>query len=184
MKKLIPVFLMAFLIIPDSELTAQDVESKKNIFGINPLGLLLNIYSGHYSKVINDGDAEINIPFFFWNEPFGTDDLSLIGLGGKYRIYKDGGNKGVFYGGGFSVFIISWDFTPLFSTAEENISATTYTPKVEVGYRINWDNGFTLAPNLDLGFTAGTVEASDGTEADFGSSGISWGIGFGAGWKF
>ena len=179
MKKLIPVFLMVFFIIPDSELSAQGADSKKNIFGINPLGLLLNIYSGHYSMILNDGDAEINVPFFFWINPLGADDVSLIGLGAKYRIYKDGGNKGVFYGGGFSVFVISWDYT-----TTENISATTYTPKVEVGYRINWDNGFTLAPNFDLGVTVGTVEASDGTKVEFGGSGLSPGIGFGAGWKF
>lgn len=171
-------------ILPYSKLSAQENGTYKHIFGVNPLGLLIKIYSGHYSHIINDGEAEINVPFFFWNEPFGADNLSLIGLGGKYRIYKEGGNKGVFYGAGISLFSISWDYTPFFSTTEENITAITITPKAEIGYRINWDNGFTLAPDLELGFTMGTVEASDGTEADFGSSGVSWGIGIGAAWRF
>ena len=167
------------LILPISKLSAQESKTYKHIYGINPFGLLINIYSGYYSSIMNDGDVEINIPFFYWNEPFGVDDLSLIGLGVKYRIYKEGDNKGVFYGGGISVFSISWDYT-----TTESISATTFTPKGEIGYRINWENGFTLAPDLELGYTIGTVEASDGTEADFGSAGMSWGIGIGAAWRF
>ena len=173
------------LILPISKLSAQESKTYKHIFGINPLGLLINIYSGHYSSIMNDGDEEINIPFFYWNEPLGVDDLSLIGLGAKYRMYKDGNNKGVFYGAGISVFSISWDYKPnFFSTEVENITATTFTPKAEIGYRINWENGFTLAPDFELGYTVGTVEASDGTEADFGSEGMSWGIGIGAAWRF
>lgn len=184
MKKMILLALLATVILPSSKLIAQKGGTYKHIFGINPLGLLINIYSGHYSHIIKDGEGEINVPFFYWNEPLGADDLSLIGLGGKYRIYKNGGNKGVFYGGGVSLFSISWDYTPFFSSTTESITATTITPKAEIGYRINWDNGFTLAPDIELGFTMGTVEASDGTEADFGSSGASWGIGIGAAWRF
>ena len=184
MKKVIVLAILVIFILPSSKLNAQESGTYKHIFGINPLGLLINIYSGYYSTIMNDGEVEINVPFFYWNEPLGVDDLSLIGLGAKYRIYKDGDNKGVFYGGGISIFSISWDYTPFFSSTTESISATTFTPKAEIGYRINWDNGFTLAPDLELGFTLGSVEASDGTEADFGSAGLSWGIGIGAGWRF
>lgn len=179
MKQNILFALLFILILPISKLSAQESKTYQHIFGINPLGLLINIYSGHYSSITRDGDVEINVPFFYWNEPLGADDLSLIGLGVKYRVYKNGANKGVFYGAGISVFSISWDYTPT-----ESISATTFTPKVEIGYRINWSNGFTLAPDLELGYTIGTVEASDGTKSGFGSAGLIWGIGFGAALRF
>ena len=179
MKKIILLVLLFMLILPISKLSAQGSKTYKHIFGINPLGLLFNIYSGHYSSILNDGDVEINVPFFYWKEPLYVKNLSLIGLGVKYRIYKDVDNRGVFYGAGISVFSLSWDYT-----TTESISATTFTPKGEIGYRINWENGFTLAPDLELGYTVGTVEASDGTKAGFGSAGLSWGIGFGAAWRF
>ena len=107
MKKTILLVLLFMLILPISKLSAQESKTYKHIYGINPFGLLINIYSGYYSSIMNDGDVEINIPFFYWNEPLGVDDLSLIGLGVKYRIYKDGDNRGVFYGGGISIFSIS-----------------------------------------------------------------------------
>ena len=103
MRKVIVLAILAIFILPDSKLSAQESGTYKNIVGINPLGIAFNIYSVHYSRIMNDGNAEINIPFFYWNEPFEFEGLSFIGLGAKYRIYKDGHNKGVFYGGGISI---------------------------------------------------------------------------------
>jgi len=158
---------------------SQDVPTKTKMFGVNPLGLVLNIYSGHYGQITNDGANELNFPFFFWKP---SDDLTMLGAGAKYRIYKDGKGKGAFYGGTINVMSISWDYEDYFST--ETITGVTFTPGGEVGYRWSWDNGFTIAPIIGGGYTIGKIEASDGTEAEFGSGGITWSLGIGLAYMF
>ena len=177
MKRIVIFFISFFVIVNIS--FAQEVQTKTKMFGVNPLGLLVNIYSGHYGQITNDGANELNIPFFFWKP---SDDLTMLGAGAKYRIYKDGKGKGVFYGGTINVMSISWDYEDYFST--ETITGVTFTPGGEVGYRWSWDNGFTIAPIIGGGLTIGKIEASDGTEAEFGSAGFAWSLGLGLAYMF
>ncbi|MCH7613379.1 MAG: hypothetical protein IIB95_02930 [Candidatus Marinimicrobia bacterium] len=175
--------LLLILLVSFSFIFAQESPAKTKLFGINPFGLLLNIYSGHYGMIINNGANELNFPFFYWQP---LDELTIIGGGAKYRIYKNGNGNGLFYGGTVSVMSISWDYETFdfdenfnLVTTTETITGVTFTPGGEAGYRWSWDNSFTLAPTLGAGFTIGKIEASDGSEADFGSSGLTWSIGIG-----
>ena len=177
MKKIIIPFIPLLIFANIS--FAQDVPTKTKMFGVNPLALVLNIYSGHYGQITNDGANELNFPFFFWKP---SDDLTILSAGAKYRIYKDGKGKGAFYGGTINVMSISWDYEDYFST--ETITGVTFTPGGEVGYRWSWDNGFTIAPIIGGGYTIGKIEASDGTEAEDGSDGITWSLGIGLAYMF
>lgn len=157
---------------------------KTNMIGLNPLGLLVNMYSGHYGKIIKDGGAEINVPFFYWSP---IDEMTFLGGGVKYRIYKDGNGKGVYYGGGIEFMSYSWDIETVnanWETDTETISGITFDPMGEVGYRWSWDNGWTVAPSLTLGYYTGTIEDSYGNESDYGSSGLSWGLTIGLAYMF
>ncbi|MBI5464237.1 MAG: hypothetical protein HY966_04710, partial [Ignavibacteriales bacterium] len=107
MKKILVVSLMLVL-VATSGAFAQKKFSENNYAGINPLGLLFKIYSGEYGRFINNGAAEINVPFFYWAP---TTDLTILGLGGSYRMYKDGNGEGIFYGGGLQFLSISWNYT-------------------------------------------------------------------------
>lgn len=176
MKKLTAVVMTLLLA---STFAFAQAPARTNIFGINPLGLVFNIYSGHFGKIIKDGANEVNIPFFYWSP---TDDMTILGGGLKYRIYKDGNGHGVFYGLGASVMSISWDYESwdfVNGTTTETVTGISFTPGGEVGYRWSWDSGFTLAPTISLGYTVGKIESEDGTEADYGSGGLSWGLGIG-----
>ena len=173
MKKLLIVATALVMIANIS--FAQESPAKTKLFGVNPFGLLINIYSGHYGMIINNGANELNFTFFYWKP---LDELTILSGGAKYRIYKDGNGKGIFYGGTVNVMTISWDYEPFFGPTE-TITGVAFTPGGEVGYRWSWDNSFTLAPSIGPGFTVGKIEASDGTEADFGSGGLSWSGGIG-----
>ncbi len=158
---------------------SQDGPQKTKMFGINPIGLLFHIYSGHFGVIINDGANEINVPFFYWHP---VDDITIIGLGAKYRFYKDKTGKGVFYGPLINVMNVKWTYDYLdenLNEQTEDINAFTFTPGAEVGYRWAWENGFTLAPTIGAGYTIGKVESSTGEEASYGSNGISWSLGLG-----
>ena len=178
--KQIVIFFISLLVIVNISF-AQEVQTKTKMFGVNPFGLLINIYSGHYGQITNDGANELNFPFFFWKP---TDELTMLGAGAKYRIYKDGKGKGAFYGGTINVMSISWEYEDYFSA--ETITGVTFTPGGEVGYRWSWDNGFTIAPIIGGGYTIGKIEASDGTEADIGigSAGFAWSLGLGLAYMF
>jgi len=175
MKKFTMVVLVGLMTLFSITVFAQ-VE-KTNMFGVNPLGLVFNIYSGHYGKIINDGANEVNIPFLYWTP---TDDLTILGVGAKYRFYKDENGEGVFYGGGFTVCRVDWEYDYyewIYKT--ESIKATTFLPQGEVGYRWSWDNGFTLAPSMSLGVIIGDVKSSTGEKAEYGGSGLAWDLGLG-----
>lgn len=177
MKKL--TVLVMLVLMSSTFAFAQGTPMKTNIFGINPLGLVFNIYSGHYGKIIKNGANEINIPFFYWSP---TDEFTIIGGGVSYRTYKDGNGRGAFYGLGVSVMSVSWEFDTIdagWNLTTEKVTGISFTPAAEVGYRWAWDNGFTLAPTISLGYSIGKIEADDGSEADYGSSGLAWGVGVG-----
>ena len=96
MKQIVILIISLFVIVNIS--FAQEVQTKTKMFGVNPFGLLINLYSGHYGQITNDGANEINFPFFFWKslspEDQPKDDITMLGAGAKYRIYKDGKGKG------------------------------------------------------------------------------------------
>jgi len=191
MKQIVILIISLFVIVNIS--FAQEVQTKTKMFGVNPFGLIINLYSGHYGQITNDGANELNFPFFFWKslspEDQPKDDITMLGAGAKYRIYKNGKGKGAFYGGTINVMSINWEYEyfDMFSGfATETITGVTFTPGGEVGYRWSWDNGFTFAPTIGGGYTIGKIEASDGTEADIGigSAGFAWSLGLGLAYMF
>jgi len=158
---------------------AKAYDGRTQMIGINPLGLLLNMYSGHYGMIIKDGDAELNFPFFYWS----PGDMTFVGGGAKYRIYKDHNGKGVYYGAGISFLSYSWDVTYWDGTSE-TVNGMTFNPNGELGYRWAWDNGWTVAPSLTLGYYTGKIEDSHGETASDGSNGLSWDLTFGLAYMF
>ena len=179
MKKAIIVTMLLLLVsMAFSQETAEGPQRTK-LFGINPFGLIFNIYSGHFGMIINDGANEINVPFFYWHP---VDEITILGLGAKYRFYKNKNGKQFFYGPALSVNSISWDYKTYDNNLDaktETVTGISFTPAAELGYRWAWNNGFTLAPTISAGYTVGKIEADDGTKIDYGGSGISWGLGLG-----
>lgn len=158
-----------------------DGPAKTNLIGINPLGLLLNMYMGEFGMIINDGENELNFPFFYWN-PL---DITMIGAGAKYRVYLDKNGTGIFYGGGVNIMSVSWSWSIL-GTEAETITGITVTPGVEIGYRWSWDNGFTVAPTIGAGFNIafGDMKNSLGTTSSYGATGLSYSLGIGLAYMF
>ena len=182
MKKIKLVVLMTMLL--GATLLNADTYGKQNYLGINPFGLIVNIYSGEYGRFLDaEGSTEINIPFYatIW------DNINAYGIGAKYRIYKDGNGEGVFYGGGLKLSMITWDWDWYngTSTVNEKVSWTTITPLGELGYRWSWANGWTIAPSLELGFDISTYDDTDnwGTPSN-GTSGLHWGLNLGVAYMF
>jgi len=186
MRKTVLICVAGCLLVSSIAL-AQEKFEKKNAFGVNPLGLLFKIYSGEYSRFLGTGESEVNVPFFYWAP---LDELTILGAGGKYRMYKDGNAEGIFYGGGLVFYSVSWDYTSTvfsgtgFRTQTESVTGITITPQLEGGYRWRWQSGFTLAPSLTLGYVIGSVKASDGSVSEFGSAGFSWGLNLGLAYMF
>ncbi len=182
MKKAILICVAGCLLVSSTALAQEKLE-KKNAIGVNPLGLLFKIYSGEYSRFLGTGESEVNVPFFWWAP---LDELTILGIGGKYRMYKDGNAEGIFYGGGLALYSVSWDYqTVTFTgTKTESVTGVTLTPQLEGGYRWRWQSGFTLAPSLTLGYVIGSVKSSDGTVSEYGSSGFSWGLNLGLAYMF
>lgn len=178
--------VVAVSLLTSSSVLAQTKFEKKNLFGVNPLGLVFKIYSGEYGRFLDDeGAVEVNVPFFYWAP---LDELTIFGLGAKYRMYKDKNGEGIFYGGGISFGSVSWDYETIslitFQTTTESVTAFVIGPEGEVGYRWRWENNLTLAPSLTLGYRLGRVEAADGTVPSTDPAGFSWGIGLGLAYMF
>ena len=121
--KQIVIFFISLLVIVNISF-AQEVQTKTKMFGVNPFGLLINIYSGHYGQITNDGANELNFPFFFWKP---TDELTMLGAGAKYRIYKDGKGKGAV---GFTVTNAAKDYIVLLKL--DGYSSVSYSGSVVV----------------------------------------------------
>ena len=185
MKK-IKLVVLATMLLGATMLNA-DTYGKQNSFGINPFGLIFNIYSGEYGRFLDaEGTTEINVPFYY----FGYEDFTALGLGAKYRIYKDGNGEGVFYGGGLTVDSWTWEFdyydTSTMQIETADASWLTITPLGELGFRWSWANGWTIAPSLELGFSVSTFEADndDWGSIDYGDQGLHWGLNLGIAYMF
>ena len=188
MKKIKLVVLVTMLL--GATMLSADTYGKQNSFGINPFGLIFNIYSGEYGRFLDaEGTTELNVPFFF----FTFEDFTAIGLGAKYRIYKDGNGEGVFYGGGLTVDSWTWEdvttdidltTTPWTYTVED-VTWLTITPLAELGYRWSWPSGWTIAPSLELGFKVSTFDGEDDWgDLDYGAQGLHWGLNLGIAYMF
>ena len=183
MKKIKLVVLVIMLL--GATMLNADTYGKQNYFGINPFLLIFNAYSGEYGRFLDaEGTTEINVPFYF----FSYGDFTAMGLGAKYRMYKDGNGEGVFYGGGLTVDSWTWEDWYLNTSGEwEDITWMTITPMGELGYRWSWANGWTIAPSIELGFGVSTFDAGDNTlisDPDYGAQGLDWGINLGVAYMF
>jgi hypothetical protein len=106
MKRLM-MTLFTMVVMAGGLATAEVAPQRTQWVGVNPLGLVFNIYSCHYGRYLKDGAADITIPFFYWHP---LDELTILGGGAKYHIYPDADGTGVFYGGGAQVGYVSWDY--------------------------------------------------------------------------
>jgi len=184
MKKILIV--AALLICAAFANLKADTFGKQNYAGINPFGLVFGMYSGEYGRFLDaKGAAEINVPFVFWK----YEDYMYVGLGAKYRMYKDKNGEGVFYGGGIYATSWSWDYKWPDSNSQwkdETASWFTVTPMAEAGYRWSWANGWTVAPSLELGYRIATADDKYNgiTVDDSYLSGFSWGLNVGLAYMF
>lgn len=182
MKKVLAVLVLGLLLVGS---TSAQVKPKPNVAGLNPLGLIFGIYSGEYSRFMDDGATEIHVPFFYWNP---ITDLTVLGLGAQYRMYLDKNGNGIFYGGGVRFGSVSWKASYFdantFQIKSETVSAIVFGPEGVAGYRWLWENGLTVAPSLTLGYNIGKVEDPTGGTPSTNPAGFQWGIGLGLGYNF
>ncbi|PID26868.1 MAG: hypothetical protein CR982_08060 [Candidatus Cloacimonadota bacterium] len=137
-----------------------EIYGKQNYVSINPFSLLFNIFSGEYGRFLDtQGKTEVNIPVYFFN----YDSFSGFGIGGKYRMYKDKNGEGIFYGGGLRFSSISWEyhFYEESNRKSDDISYIAFTPMGEAGYRWTWDNGWTISPSVELGYSISSFDDGD-----------------------
>ena len=175
MKKLLTM-VMAFMFFANISF-AQETPSKTKMFGVNPLGLITNIYSGHYGMIINDGASELNFPFFFWKTKIL--EQTILGGGIKYRIYKKRNGKGRFHAGTVHVTM---------SISQKSTTGTiknvTFTPGGETGYRWVFDSGFTLAPTIGLGLVIPGIVGTGYSDFSTPDGGFFWSLELGLAYLF
>ncbi len=158
MKKLI--LILAILISGMLINLKAELYGKNSYAGINPFGLVFGIYSGEVGHFLSQ-EAEINIPFYFVN--WSSANITSFGLGGKYRMYHDKNGEGIFYGGGLEFSFSSWegwkyDESGIYHGPKDDVSYMVITPLAEAGYRWTWENGWTIAPSLELGYSISTFD--------------------------
>ncbi|MEJ6950479.1 hypothetical protein [Natronospora cellulosivora (SeqCode)] len=167
-KKLILSILIIFLFTFNA--FADEAIEEKNIISINPIGLLINSYNGHYSRLLNDGKNELYIPFHLGVTTFLPEDEFSIGA--KYRYYLDENTQGVFYGVGFRT---GWRMMPYYG----GDLAFFITPTVQIGHRWIFDSQFTIAPTI-----SGGIPLSKGDIYPDKPGIILWRLGIGLGYMF
>ena len=163
-----------------SVLPAQDVQQftpKKVTIGIDLLPLIGGFANAQFGFLHNNGKNEVSIGGFTGQNP--DEDLGFVGIWPSYRLYPIGEGilKDIFLEGGFGVGFINWDYS------KEEVSAITFWPTVNLGYRLSWNFGLSVAPYVGGNYAIGKVEASDGTVKTFedgseltGSFGPSFGL--------
>lgn len=171
------VLLIVLALVAGSAMAQEQEAKKTHIFGVNPLLLLADVYYGHYGILTNEGRNEINLPFFFVAGAGGA-----YSIGPKYRWYTRGDWRGPFWGAGVDVGTVAFDWNQF-----DGIIAS---PKVELGYRWRWENGFTLAPVMVAKVPMGMArdwnsetELHTGEEK-FAVGGLHWSVGLGLAWMF
>ena len=176
-------FLLILFVLFTFSLRLSAQVQRSNYLGVNPLGLILNIYSGAYEHILEGGEMGVKIPFFYWAP---TNDITMVGAGAYLRKYMSGNGKGGFVGFGANILSVSWDYVwysydwqgyNLVETSHnENITGIILSPKIELGYRWVFKAPFTIAPSINAGYGIGSIKASDGNSISYGT-GLQWGLG-------
>ncbi len=147
-----------------SILPAQDVQEstqKKVTIGIDILPLIGGFANAQFGFLHNNGKNEVSIAGFTGQVP--DEDLGVVGIWPSYRLYPIGEGifKGIFLEAGFGVGFINWDY------GKEEISAITFWPGVNLGYKWNSKLGLSLSPYAGINYGIGEIKASDGTVKTF-----------------
>jgi len=144
-----------------SILPAEESTSKKITIGIDALPLIGGFANVNFGFMHNSGKNEAVIFGFTGQVP--DEDLGVIGIWPSYRLYPIGEGilKGVFLEAGFGVGFINWDY------GKEEVSAITFWPGANLGYRWSSDFGLSISPYAGVNYGIGEVKSSDGTVKTF-----------------
>ena len=154
--------LMVFLILSTMTVTfAQDTPEKTKMIGTDLLGLLGGGIIGGFGVFKNDGKNELSFFSFYFSPE--NENITALGGGATYRIYRKGEGMRLFYGASVSVFSVSWDH----EGQSNPVNTVSLWPGIDVGYRWIWGGAVTIAPYLGLNYGLGSFEADDGTSYEF-----------------
>ena len=128
--------------------------------GTDPLPLLAGIPFGMVSVMDDEGISELSVSVFSFADE--DENISAIGTYPAIRYYNNGEGKGPFVEGGIGLGFINWDYSET-----EEVTAITYWPTVNMGYKWNLGAGLSLSPYIGANIGLGTVEAADGTIKTF-----------------
>ena len=145
-------------------LSAQDVQEsnhKKITIGIDALPSIGGFANAQFGFLHNNGKTEAVIAGFNGQDP--DENLGFVGIWPSYRLYPIGEGilKGLFLEAGFGVAFINWDY------GKEEVSAITFWPGINLGYRWSSDFGLSISPYAGINYGIGEVKASDGTVKTF-----------------
>ena len=137
---------------------AQDVQQstqKKVTIGVDVLPLIGGFANAQFGFLHNNGKNEGVIRGFTGQDP--DEDLGFVGIWPSYRLYPIGEGilKGVFLEAGFGVGFINWDY------GKEEVSAITFWPGANLGYRWSSDFGLSISPYAGVNYGIGEVKSSD-----------------------
>lgn len=128
--------------------------------GSDPLILLFGAFGATFGIMLNDGKNELEFSSLYISE---DDEETISFLYGwlSYRMYKNGGGRGLFYVAGIGAGSVSWDYESN-DGLSETVDKVVFFPTANIGYRWNWNSGLTLAPYIGASYQVGKLEASDG----------------------
>ena len=136
MHKKIVTIVLALAIT--SVLSAQESTNKTIMIGTDLAPWAFGAANGYFGLIHNSGKNEIGIAAFSGKDD--DENLSFLGISPSYRLYPSGKGKGIFFEGGLGLGFINWDYV------KEEVSAITFWPTVNLGYRLSWNFGFSVAP--------------------------------------
>jgi hypothetical protein len=173
MHKQIATIVLALAIT--SILSAQESTDKTIMIGTDLAPLAFGAPNGYFGLIHNSGKNEIGVGAFAGKDD--DENLSFLGIYPSYRLYPSGKGKGIYVEAGLGLGFVNWDYV------KEEVSAITFWPTVNLGYRLSWNFGLSVAPYVGGNYAIGKVEASDGTVKTFedgseltGSFGPSFGL--------
>jgi len=157
MHKKIVTMVLALAIT--SVLSAQESPEKKITILTDIAPLAFGAPNFGLGYIHNSGKNEITIFAFTGKDE--AENVSFLGIYPSYRLYPSGKGKGFFFEGGLGLGFINWDYV------KEEVSAITFWPTVNLGYRLSWNFGLSVVPYVGVNYGIGKVEASDGTVKTF-----------------
>ena len=142
-------------------LSAQESAPKRMTVGTDILPLAGGFANALFGFTHNNGKNEVSIGGFAGQDK--DEDLSFLGIFPSYRLYplSEGILKGIFVEAAVGIGFINWDYV------KEEVSAIAFWPSVNLGYKLSFDFGLSLAPYIGGSYGIGEVEASDGTVKTF-----------------